>query len=196
MHEILETFLELPTADNYRAARRQILADPEYRGDAQQLTEVAALCQRRCFATAREVALDMMPDWALSPRVHAFGEWIADALGDPNDAELEGFLRQSCLDGLLATGDGSRERPYQIMHVSDEYDILDTIGHEARSQRFVEQNASRFDVLTVASGRDFWFDVTGLPFVPRAAAAQWCRVPHSLGHAAGYTARANRALRN
>lgn len=195
MQETLEAFLEHPTAKNYGAARQLILADPEYRGDPRQLAELAELCERRMFAEAGERIGEMMPDWALSPRVHAYAAWIASEAGDAEDAELERFMQQCCLEGLLATGDGSREHPFLVMHVSDEYDILDCLHEDVRTQRLVAAGARQYDVITVANGQ-YWFDVTDILNGPRAARVARRRMAATLAPVGRGRVNDNRLLRN
>ena len=167
MQDILEAFLEQPTARSYRAARRAILCDPEFRGDPRLLAEVAELCERQQFALADQLFQRMMPDWALSPRAHMYAAWIAEELGQSRDVELEQFLCIACLRGLLATGDGSRQRPYLVTHVSDEYDIVSWFGGQVVSQRLAAQAGRECDVLTDEDGGEYWFDVSDLLESPR-----------------------------
>lgn len=196
MQDLLEAFLEKPTARSYRAARRAILTDPEFRGDPGLLAEVAQLCERQRFAAADDVLARMMPDWALSPRAHGYAAWIAEELGNERDLELAQFLCMACLRGLLATGDGSRRHPYLVTHVSDEYDVASWLGCQVDSQRLAVDGARQYDVLTVEDGREYWFDVSDLLTLPRGAniggVERRLPPPRSLRHLAS----SSRILRN
>ena len=59
------------------------------------------------------------------------------------DVELERSLFVLTLQGLLATGDGTRGNPYIVCHPTDEYDVVATLGHEPAGQSLVEYNGRR-----------------------------------------------------
>lgn len=183
MEDILQAFLERPSARAYRAVRQALLDQPDFQADVKALAEVARLCNRQAFAAAAERIQRMMPGWLLSPRVHGYAAWIAEELGDDEDVELERFLLSACLQGLLATGDGSQSRPFLVTYVSDQYDVLCWLGDEAAGQRLVAAGNRQFDVLTTAAGREYWFEVSGLLDLPghqRCRSRAWKQAPPSL----------------
>jgi hypothetical protein len=168
MHNELQAFLEHPTSRNYRKVRDAILRDPEFRCGGLEMAEVAELCQRGCFARAQVKIAELMPDWALSPRIHFYAAWAARELGDQQEAELEQFLLSSCVQGLLGSGDGSKSHPYLVSQTADVYDVLQALGQRPCRQMLVERGAGRFDVVVCDDGSEIWFDVTDLlrPDIP------------------------------
>jgi hypothetical protein len=106
--------------------------------------------------------------------VHYLAAEAAEALRDLPTVELERSLFVLTLQGLLATGDGTRDNPYIVCHASDEYDVLVALGREPAGQALEEHDDRLFDVLTCDDGREVWFDVTAIlrrP-APRRSAAR------------------------
>lgn len=133
MHDELESFLESPTARNYRRVR-EALADEATESAADDLNHLAAALAAGDPAAALAAFDRMQPAWSLSPRAHFYAALAAEKLYDEETAELERFVFQACLEGILATGDGTAESPYLITYLSDEYDVLTALGLEPRSQ--------------------------------------------------------------
>src|SRR5262249_4077808 len=107
------------------------------------------------------------PSKILSPRFHLLAADAAEALGDAANLELERSLFVLTLQGLLATGDGTRGNPYLICHSTDEYDILEALELDPAGQSLVESEGRLFDVLLCTDGREVWFDVTPAVSRPR-----------------------------
>lgn len=162
MQDEFEAFLIEPTRDAYERARETLLADPAFRADPRDLAEVGELCAAGEFSVARRQIESMLYDWALSPRVHFLAARAAAELGDQEDAELERFTARACLDGLLATGNGSFACPFLVTYPSDEHDLLAVLGQQSRSQQLISCDSGWFDVLTCTDGSERWFDVTDL----------------------------------
>jgi hypothetical protein len=183
MRDEFQTFVELPTAENYLMARDAIVGDAGRCTRTADLVELAELYGQGDFEAAREKIQQMMPAWALSPRVHFFAAQAAEQLGDDEDGELEQFLFSTCLQGLLATGDGSAARPYQVAQTADEYDVLQALGLLAQGQVLVERGAGLYDVVTCDDGSRVWFEVTDLVRTEEPATVEVGRIfnPSLLG---------------
>lgn len=162
MHQHYQAFLERPSAANYRRLRSAILALPDFDAGSLELHELAALCRRRRVRQAQRKLQSMLPQWALSPRFHFLAAEVAASLGDADDAELERFAGSACLEGLLATGDGSRRFPYLVTYASDEQDLLDLQQRRSTKQALHEYRGRRYDVVECEDGSHCWFDVTDL----------------------------------
>lgn len=171
MHEELQTFLESPTARTYRRVREALLeemaAGEVAATSGSALAELADLAAAEDYAALLKLTDDLQPAWALSPRVHFYAALAAEALGESEIAEIERFTCQSCLDGILATGDGTADAPYLITYLSDEYDVLMALGLEPRSQVVVDRQGMLCDVARCADGEQVWFELSGLVHDPR-----------------------------
>jgi hypothetical protein len=164
-------FLESPSRATYRAARSAWL-----RLDLQPLhpAELSDLAARLAAGDAAGVIAEVH-GWqsraALSPRAHFLAAAAHDLLGQIEQAELERWVFSACLQGILATGDGSRRKPYSIAQMTDEQDVLKLLGLESMQQELTPRGGRTCDVLTCADGREVWFDVSDLVQVPVQLAA-------------------------
>ncbi|HTN76174.1 MAG TPA: hypothetical protein VL096_13045 [Pirellulaceae bacterium] len=169
MQDELQTFLESPTAHHYRLVREALLEEAAGKlpTTVRELSDVAELSAAGEHTVVLERVDELMPWWSLSPRIHFYAALAADELGEIETAELERFVFQSCLEGLLATGEGTAESPYLITYPSDALDVLTALGLEARSQSLVDRDGLLCDVVTCAAGEEVWFEVASLIDDPR-----------------------------
>lgn len=175
MQEELQTFLEAPTARNYRRVRESLLEYVASLDAAPSLSpriiaELTELTLAEQFSAVLAQVDELQPAWALSPRVHYLAALAAEESGDQEGAELERFTFQSCLEGILATGDGTADAPYLITYLSDEYDVLCALGLETQSQVMLEQRGMICDVAKCLDGEEVWFELTGVVHDPRQRA--------------------------
>jgi len=64
------------------------------------------------------------------------------------------------VQGILSTGDGTKQHPYVVTRTSDEYDVLQFLGKELESQSLLEEEDRQYDLLRCKDGSEMWFDVT------------------------------------
>ena len=101
-----------------------------------------------------------MPNLLLSPRAHLCAAMIAESEGDEERRRMEGAVAYACVQGILSTGDGTKQRPYVVTRTSDEYDVLQFLGKELESQSLLEEEDRHYDQLRCKDGSEMWFDVT------------------------------------
>jgi hypothetical protein len=162
MQRQLSAFVDEPSRETYLAVRSAVLAASPLPLAATDLTELERLLGE---GAARQVLdrLDTLPpSKVLSPRVHLLAAEAAEAVGDVAGGEIERFLFVLCLQGLLATGDGSAAKPYLVCHATDEQDVLAALELEAAGQALVQDGGRLCDVLTCSNGREVWFDMTAV----------------------------------
>jgi hypothetical protein len=156
MQQQLEQFLSRPSAEGYLRVRARLLARRR-RPPATALWELTELFSDGRFAEVRSEMEKLFPLWALSPRLYWIGSAAALELGDISAAELDRFLYQSCLEGILATGQGRRSDPYVITYASDLAVVLDHLGVTAQKQRLIRGPQGLCDVAEIGSRRRLWF---------------------------------------
>jgi hypothetical protein len=167
MQRQLAAFVEQPCKATFLAARDAVLRRSPLPLVSAEIAELDRLLEHDEHEALRDRLDALPPSKVLSPRIHYLAAEAADALGDENDGELERLLFVLTLQGLLATGDGSRTNPYVVCHPTDEYDVLAALGHEAAGQSLVEQSGRLYDILVCSDGREVCFDVTDLLVRPR-----------------------------
>jgi hypothetical protein len=159
-------FLTSPSRASYLAARRAWLQK-----QVEPLTPVDLANVAELLAAGKPAAvIERVHGWqaraALSPRAHYLTAEAHTLLGETESAELEAWVFSTCLQGILATGDGTRRRPYVIAQVSDEYDVLKLLGLQGKKQHLVQRGRRSCDVLTCHNGTELWFNVSDLVALP------------------------------
>lgn len=159
-------FVEQPSAETYLAAREAMLRVEPESLTAADVVELARLLRSEEHQALLDHTESLPATAALSPRVHFYAAEAATALGDLERAELERFLFVVCLQGILATGDGSEDRPYTICHASDENDVLEALEKKAERQTLVQLEEDVCDVVDCDDESEIWFNVTTVTGVP------------------------------
>ena len=160
MQRQLSAFVDEPSRETYLAVRDAVLRASPWPLAASDLASLERLLETGAAQEVLDRLEALPPSKVLSPRVHLLAAEAAEAVGDVAGGEVERFLFVLCLQGLLATGDGSPAEPYLVCHASDEYDILQALELQPAGQSLVETGRRMCDVLTCTSGREVWFDAT------------------------------------
>lgn len=149
--DLVDRYLADPTPATLAAVRRAVRATPGFDPGlvVSEVDDLAAL-QR------------LMPGALLSPAAHgALAQSLARA-GRQQAAARERLIARAALAGILATGDGSRERPWSVLRVSDEYDVLRSRRLRSTEQSLERDGSRHLDRHVCDDGSEAWFDVTEL----------------------------------
>jgi hypothetical protein len=160
---VREAFIALvtePTRENYLRVWEEFTSCPDYNPYSTDIEKVLTLLNDGKFAEARQRIYDAMARWLLNPRIHLLASAAARGMGDEKTAEMEGFFAVRCLQGITSTGDGSREQPYLVSSVTDEYDVLTYLKKSLKTQSLVEDGERVLDLLECQDGSTLCFDIT------------------------------------
>jgi len=160
MKEQFIRFMGSPSCETYLAVREALLALPDYKPYSDELNSIARLLEAGSVAFVQEKISESFPNLLLSPRAHLYLGLAAEKLNDEHSAGMERFIAATCVEGILATGDGSKEQPYLVCRSTDEYDVLQYLGKEFRGQSLVDDGDRQFDVMQSDDGSEIWFDIT------------------------------------
>ena len=158
--ELFAKFLEKPGRETYLAVFKAVTEAESYDPYSMELNGAWDLIKERKFKEAQEKLEKAMPNLLLSPRAHSMAAMAAEGLDDAAKAKAEREAAAKCLDGMLATGDGSPDKPYLVTRVSDEYDLLRHLKKARTSQGLRHKGGKAFDVMSCADGTEVWFDIT------------------------------------
>ena len=160
--ERVESFFRTPSIAEFDLLRQLALADDEFDPTALPVL----LIERGLLEGEQPLELLEAADqlgwlWQLCPRLHFVRARIYEQMG--SDAPLRASVAklQTCLKMLLKTGDGSKNRPYHVTFISDERDLLRTMGAELGPQTLVQDDSRWIDVVSHEEG-EVHFDVTEL----------------------------------
>jgi hypothetical protein len=160
MHDLFAALLKQPNSLLYKKARAQWLLTRNSVDLTLQLAELNRMLQCELVAKAEGLANEMQPAGVLTLQWHRLVGEIARQKGDQQRAELHRFAYESIRSAILATGKGTRLRPYLIAHPSDAQEVLLAAGCHCQSQSLISQAGRHFDVLLADDEREYWFDIT------------------------------------
>jgi hypothetical protein len=188
MRDAFADLLHKPSAMRYKRVRALWLHEQHASDFSATLAELAQrleheLRSERARSEAAQLVAALQPCGWLCLRWHRLAGQLALLCGEQERARLHRFAFAGIQAGILATGNGSRARPWLIADGSDACEILLCTGREPKSHMLV-QDAGRFcDVWLADNEHEFWFDSTDrvirsvpaplpqpVPKSPRAAA--------------------------
>ncbi len=156
----LNNYLADPSSEHFRLLQEALVHSPEYAPYSSEPREVYPLLEQGQFQTAKEQLIALTPNWFLNASIHKLLSFVFHKLGDEQSARFEFQLATILLEGILSTGDGSEDRPYRVLHTADEYDILEHLAKQAKSQSLIEKASRHFDRQDCTDGTQLWFDIT------------------------------------
>ena len=137
---VKETFLEYlkkPSVELFLAVRQKVAASDRYAPYSNELDMLmAALCAGEPQA-AIALFWRSFPNLLLSPLAHFIQSQAYLDLKMENEAEGEKALGRLILKSILATGKGTKKKPYAAMRVEDEKDVLSVLKKQAGAQFLV-----------------------------------------------------------
>jgi hypothetical protein len=157
--ELFVQYLQSPSPETFERLRRAAAASPQYNPYSDGLSRAGALVGEEKFQEALDLIESVMPCWIMNPGMHMLASFAHHKLGHEKEAECEAMFCRALIDGILATGDGSRARPYKVMYVRDEYDVLEHLGKKRNVQALVGDGVP-MDEMTCEDGTVLWFDIS------------------------------------
>ncbi len=156
----MQELAKCPTAETYARLRSWFVTCPAYDPYREELRDLERLIEVGNVAAAAQALDGALARLLLSPRAHELAAQVARSTGDTQRAEREHRTARACVEGILATGDGSRDQPYQVLYAADEQDVLRFLGLPQGSQHLHHVGDLHLDQIKVAVGVEVWFDVT------------------------------------
>jgi hypothetical protein len=160
LSEGLAKLVAEPTKENYLAVRKLVVSHSKYDPYSRDLDEIERLSTDPKNENLRKRAKAAAPNLLLSPKYHRILKIAALWRGEEATLVAERRMAAACLKGILATGDGTAEKPYLVVRISDEYDVLAFLGKRSESQALSFQGDRKLDIHQCSDASTVWFDVT------------------------------------
>ncbi len=161
--DLVAAHLAEPTPESLEALRAAVRAAPGFDPELRVRERAEELLAAGQYDDAVQAVEATMPGSIFSPAAHAILATAFGRTGRSADASRHARLARAALDSILSTGDGSRGRPWSVLRISDEYDVVDSLGTRPSSQSLVRDEARTIDLITCQDGRELHFDVTQVP---------------------------------
>ncbi|GAB3198541.1 hypothetical protein GCM10027062_12950 [Nocardioides hungaricus] len=146
--------------DELARLREAVRSARNYAPDLDVERDVHPLLARGAHAEVVALVSGLMPGAYLSPSAHTILAAAHEALGAADLARREQRVARMALASILDSGDGTAERPWRVLRVSDEYDVLRSQGRRSVEQRFLTRDGIDLDRHRCADGSEAWFDVS------------------------------------
>ncbi|MCT1618993.1 DUF4919 domain-containing protein [Janibacter hoylei] len=156
LRELVTRYLTEQTPANLTALRHAVRSSGSFDPDV-DLRGVIPLLEAGRHREALDAVHAKMPGAALNPLAHRLLAAAHEALGDDDAARREATLHTLSVSSVLATGDGTQERPWSVLRVADEYDVMRAKGVTPRRQATRTVDGRVVDVHEVVDGPDVWF---------------------------------------
>lgn len=161
--DLLVSYLTQPDPDLLEQLHTSIETMPNFDRDLFIAPQADRLAAQGDWAGLVEMLEGLMPGALLSPGVHARLGMAHAELGDEAAARREDTFAQVAMSSALSTGDGSAGRPWRVLRVCDEYDLLGALEKETNGVRTQRAADGRMvDVHSCVDGSEVHF-VIGMP---------------------------------
>ena len=160
MKELLIEFVQDPSQDNFLALRSAFIESEDYDPYSDEMDQIDSLIEDEKWDEAQEALGLAMRNLMLSPRAHLAMSFVAKKMGNEMAEKMEGFLASTCCQGIIETGDGTKESPYLVTRTSDEYDVLAYLQQEFAGQSLHESEGRTYDLVKCSDGTELWFDIS------------------------------------
>lgn len=160
--DAVDAYLADPSPTTLARLRRTVRAARNFSTDLTVGETVRSHLDRGCYDAAVSAIEVLMPGATFSPSAHAA---LAEALartGRQEAADREASLARAALRSIVSTGDGTVARPWSVLRISDEYDVLRSLGKRPREQTVVRDGDRHLDRHACTDGSDVYFDVSEL----------------------------------
>jgi hypothetical protein len=160
---VKETFLEYlkkPSVKLFLAVRQKVAESGRYLPYSNELDELTAILCAGDPQAAIECFWRTFPSLLLSPSAHMTLSKAYESMGKENEAAFEKALAYQLIKSILATGKGTKKKPYAVMRVEDERDVLAALRKQAGPQFLMMGNNRVLDLLQCSDGSEVYFDIT------------------------------------
>jgi hypothetical protein len=160
---VRENFLEYlkkPTPEGFQGLRQQVAASDRYAPYSNELDMLVAALGAGHPQAVIDLFWRSFPNLLLSPLAHLILSQTYLYLKREDEAEGEKAMGRLIMKSILATGKGTKKRPYAVMRVEDERDVLSVLKKQAGAQFLMKEKSRVFDLLQCSDGSEVYFDIT------------------------------------
>ena len=155
-------YAETRSAADLARLRDAVRRSPGFDPGLDVVGAVSPALARGAHEEAVAIVEALMPGAFFSPSAHAALGAARAALGDDARARVERRTQVLALESIRSTGDGTREHPWSVLRISDEYDVLRADRRTSREQTLITVDGRSLDRHVCDDGSDVWFEVSRL----------------------------------
>lgn len=153
-------FLASPDLEHYMSVRRMIVSSDEYFGYSDGLDRLQEAAENNDLSAGRAVLIEDAINLLLCPHAHLIIAEMEQEAGNDKGTKLAEHAVSCCINGIMATGDGSRDSPYLVLRIEDQYGVLAALKKTKKGQELHEIGDRKLDRILTEDDDEVWFDVT------------------------------------
>lgn len=100
-----------------------------------------------------------MPGAVLSPAAHSVLSQAYSGLGRAKQALAEAQMYDLSIEVIFKTGEGTKESPWQVLHVADEYLVLQQLNLSATQVVTLTAGENPIDLIETSVGKSCYFQL-------------------------------------
>lgn len=157
--EALDSYLTEPGPGRLLRLHREILDLDEFRREMPYLREATILARQGRHHESVTVLRRHERAAVFSPAFHRLlAEGLAE-LGEIAESARHQHRHDASLQAIFASGDGSAERPWLVLHAADEHEAMRARGLDVMDQAVFPAGDHLLDALDSSDGSRHWFVV-------------------------------------
>ena len=161
---LFESLLEEPSIDKFLHMRKSLVSSKNYCPYSTEINDMDTCVNTGDAQGAIDLFRSTLPNLLISPSAHFVLSAAYECLGNKEQTDFEKHMWSFLVGAILETGKGTRQHPYLVSRISDEYDVLFALEKERGKQELCPEEGRFIDVQTCSDGTQVYFDVTD-PFL-------------------------------
>ncbi|NLE97743.1 MAG: DUF4919 domain-containing protein [Propionibacterium sp.] len=159
VNEALRAHLDRDTPESLALLQGTIRSEPTFDASCPWHERATFLLQSDRHDEVIRLINAYMPGAFLSPDAHLMLSHAHEQIRDVDRSRLEAYRATTALRVVVDSGSGTRERPWQVLRVIDEYATLRHLRVVPAAQRLVIDGGREFDVHACEDGVERWFEL-------------------------------------
>lgn len=162
MEQLFKRMLEEPTLENFISVRDGLATSERYDPYSNDYQLMKTKMFEGDFTGSVRVFTGSLPNLLLSPGAYICLSIAAGKLGHKEKSEWAMEVAHFLVRALLNTGDGSANKPFVVLRVEDEYDLLMALKKDRAAQFLLFNNETLrvLDRIVCTDESEVYFDIT------------------------------------
>lgn len=123
-----------------------------YGNRSEDATRMSQLYREKNYKEALKSAEKVLETSYVDINAHFVAAISSNEIGNSEKAEFHKKVYLGLINSIISSKDGKSARTaFEVIYVPEEYSVLSYLGYQRGSQALVNENGSKFDVLTVTN---------------------------------------------
>lgn len=152
------TYLDQPSKASLSRLHAAIVASEDFERATPWLSRAEQLLSQERYDEVIRLITQRMPGLLLCPIAHSMLSYSYEQIFETERSRREAYYAGVAMEAILDSGSGTQADPWKVLHVADEYAVLEHRGLEPLGQQSQEESGM-FDVVECSDGSQRWFSL-------------------------------------